>query len=171
VPAPGNIPGGKTELGKWVDGEGNFWMLGGQGQANTATSGVRGDFWRLAPITPPVPVQPGLYTTAKPGICGAESNVTYTIPAVAGATGYEWAYTGTNVTYTTSTTAPTNSLSFAANATGGGLRVRGVNGAGNGPWRDTTLTENPLTTATSTNSSNRTVSPGHRLLPRPRRRR
>ncbi len=92
------------------------------------------------------PAQPGLYTAAPSPLCAGQSNVTYTVPAVSGATAYRWHYTGGNVSYTASTTQPTNSLSFAANATGGALRVWAVDNNGDSSFlsRDTAITVNAL---------------------------
>ena len=65
-------------------------------------------------------------TTFTPGTTG----VGYSVPAITGATGYTWSYSGTGVTITGTGTSIT--LDFAANATSGDLSVRGTNTCGPG---------------------------------------
>ncbi len=86
--------------------------------------------------------QPGVFTAATPAVCRGANNVAYTVPAVSGATSYEWLYTGSGATFSggNSTTTPTNNVSFSGSATTGMVRVRAVNSGGNGPYRDTTVT-------------------------------
>ncbi len=156
-------PGARRQCDTWVDKDGNFWFYAGEGTNNTATASTRLDLWKLEAVVPPIPDQPGMFTTARPFVCMGESNVTYTVPVVSGATSYNWEYNGTNTTFTANTPTPTNSLSFAANATGGTLRVRAVNSAGNGPWRDTAITVNALPTVTSTNTGARSICQGDSL--------
>ncbi len=90
------------------------------------------------------PAQPGPFTAAPSPVCQGQNNVTYTVPAVSGATSYEWSYTGgTGVTFgSISTTSPTNTLNFSASAGSGLLRVLAVNASGNGPYRDTAIVVN-----------------------------
>jgi hypothetical protein len=90
------------------------------------------------------PGQPGVFTTAPAAVCQGQNAVNYTIPAVSGATTYEWTFTGGGVTFsgTTSTTTASNNLSFSGGASSGLLSVRAVNGAGPGPYRDTFITVN-----------------------------
>jgi hypothetical protein len=98
----------------------------------------------LLTIAPPLPPQPGVFTAAPAAVCQGTSGVTYTFPAVGGATSYVWTYSGSGVTFsgTSSTTTPSNNLNFSASATGGTLSVQAVNGAGPGPNRDTVITVN-----------------------------
>jgi hypothetical protein len=98
------------------------------------------------------PAQPGLFTTAKNPVCRGESGVTYTVPAVSGATSYQWDYTGgTGVTLGgTTTSGPSNTLNFSTSATSGTLRVRAVSSGGQSAWRDTAITVNVLPTAVIT---------------------
>jgi hypothetical protein len=63
-------------------------------------------------------------------VCNAPVTETYTIPAIVAATSYNWTYTGSNATITNSGNSIT--ISFAASATSGILRVYGVNSCGNG---------------------------------------
>ncbi len=97
-------------------------------------------------ISPGGPAQPGLFTAAPPTVCAGQTNVTYTVPAVSGATSYEWLYTGTGATFsgTATTATPTNNVSFSGAATSGTLRVRAVNGSNNSTYRDTAITINVL---------------------------
>ena len=112
------------------------------------------------------PAQPGLYTAAKPRVCVGETNVTYAVPTVSGATSYEWSYTGTGGATITAatTTGPTNTLSFAGPAGSGTLSVKAVNAAGSSSSRDTSITVNALPTATSTNTGSKSVCTGDSLL-------
>ena len=65
--------------------------------------------------------------TGTAAVCQGQSGVAYSVPAIAGATSYSWAYTGTGATITGTTNSVT--ISFASNATSGNLTVRGVNAA------------------------------------------
>jgi hypothetical protein len=54
VPAPGNIPGGRTNAVSWTDKSGNFWLFGGEGYATVG--GLTGnvvfnDLWEFNPST------------------------------------------------------------------------------------------------------------------------
>lgn len=62
--------------------------------------------------------------------CQGESNVTYSITPISGATSYTWAYSGTGASISGSTNSVT--VNFAANASGGDLTVYGTNTCGNG---------------------------------------
>src|SRR5690606_25394361 len=128
------MPGGRTQAASWLDKDGNFWVYGGQGQTTTSANAVRGDYWKIEGVAQPIPAQPGPFTVAKPTVCSGESNVIYTISAVPYASSYEWQYTGSNTLFNTTTTSPSNNLSFASNASGGILRVRAVNGSGASAW-------------------------------------
>jgi hypothetical protein len=110
------------------------------------------------------PAQPGAFTAAKPSVCVGESNVTYTVPAVVGATSYEWVYSGTGgvLIANATTSAPTNTLSFTG-AGSGTLRVRAVNGSGNGSYRDTAITINALPTVTVAPSGSQSICAGDSL--------
>jgi len=91
-----------------------------------------------------VPDKPTPFTAAPATVCRNASNVTYTVPAVTGATSYEWSYTGgTGATFgNATTTLPSNTVNFSGTATSGTIRVRAVNSAGSGPYRDTAITVN-----------------------------
>lgn len=65
-------------------------------------------------------------------VCSNSSGISYFVAGVVGAQTYEWSYSGTGVTITGNTNSVT--LSFASGATSGNLRVRAVNGCGNGNW-------------------------------------
>jgi|GEM_PF-1517032 len=73
---------------------------------------------------------PGAISGTSP-VCPATA-YTYTLPAVTGATYYTWSYSGTGATFSSSTTTPTNSISFASNATAGTLTVTPANACGTG---------------------------------------
>jgi N-acetylneuraminic acid mutarotase len=48
VPAPGNIPGGRTWAVGWADSSGNFWLFGGDGFVSSGSSGMLGDLWKFS---------------------------------------------------------------------------------------------------------------------------
>lgn len=91
------------------------------------------------------PDKPGAFTVSKTSVCKGSVGVTYTIPADALATSYEWSYTGTNVAITGTGSSVT--LDFAANATSGTLKVKGQNSCGKSLLsRDIDITVNSLPT-------------------------
>ena len=98
VPAPGNIPGARTNQAAWTGSNGNFWLMGGCGFDPSDAQVCFNDLWEYQPAdtvgspaaaaTPSFSLAPGNYTTAQ----------TLTISdATPGATIY----------YTTNGTAPT----------------------------------------------------------------
>jgi N-acetylneuraminic acid mutarotase len=153
-------PGGRHSFARWMDLNGNFWVYGG-----IATTNSKSDLWLLEGVPMPAPAQPGLYTTAKANVCVGESNVTYTVPSVAGATSYEWTYTGTGgaTLAAATTTGPTNTVSFAGPAGSGKLSVRAANASGQSAYRDTTVTVNALPTVSSSNTGARAICQGDSL--------
>ena len=51
VPAPGNIPGGRSGASSLADGSGNLWLFGGYGWDPNADSGNYNDLWKFNPST------------------------------------------------------------------------------------------------------------------------
>jgi hypothetical protein len=49
--AAGNFPGGRSYAVGWVDGNGNLWLLGGQGLDSAGSSGGLNDLWSFSPST------------------------------------------------------------------------------------------------------------------------
>jgi N-acetylneuraminic acid mutarotase len=47
----GNLPGARVEGNAWVDGSGNFWLLGGIGIDASDNSGILNDLWKYVPGT------------------------------------------------------------------------------------------------------------------------
>ncbi len=92
------------------------------------------------------PARPDPYTAAPSPVCQGQQTVTYTVPSVTNAVAYHWHYTGSGATYTASTTAPSNVVSFNSSATGGALRVWAVDNNGDSSFspRDTVITVNVL---------------------------
>lgn len=86
------------------------------------------------------PGNAGSLTGASP-VC-PNTNQTYTIPAVPGAAYYSWTYSGTNTTFSATTSVPSNTFTFASNATNGTISVTPVNacGSGTGATKSITLT-------------------------------
>jgi len=83
--------------------------------------------WSPCTAAPPAS---GAITGASP-VCPGSSQV-YSINPVPGATSYTWTYSGTNTSFTASTTNPSNTFDFANNATGGTISVTPVNLCGSG---------------------------------------
>jgi len=48
-PMPSNVPGGRSNPSTWVDSNGNLWMLGGWGSAQSGAQGDLGDLWMYKP--------------------------------------------------------------------------------------------------------------------------
>jgi len=46
---PGNGPGGRFFLARWVDTQGNFWLFGGYGEASGPPTGNLNDMWMYEP--------------------------------------------------------------------------------------------------------------------------
>jgi len=77
-------------------------------------------------------------------VCQGQNGVTYSVPAIANATGYSWTYSGTGATISNGAT-NNITISFASNATSGTLTVQGINSCGNGiPSANYPITVNPL---------------------------
>lgn len=77
----------------------------------------------------PLPAAAGTITGTASVMAGTPG-VQYTVPAIAGATSYTWAYSGSNATI--NGTGNTITINFASNATGGNLTVKGINACGDG---------------------------------------
>jgi hypothetical protein len=77
----------------------------------------------------PAPADAGAITGAAT-VYLSQSGVSYSIPVIANATGYEWNYSGTGATINGATNAVT--IDFSSTATGGYLTVKGVNACGEG---------------------------------------
>ena len=65
-------------------------------------------------------------------VCKGQAGFTFTIPAIANATSYNWVYTGTGITFSGNTSTVTATISNTA--TSGVIRVRGVSACLNGPF-------------------------------------
>ena len=48
TPAPGNIPGARTEAIHWTDAAGNIWLFGGIGYDSAGTGGNLNDLWKYS---------------------------------------------------------------------------------------------------------------------------
>ncbi|MFZ4521386.1 MAG: cytochrome c3 family protein [Bacteroidales bacterium] len=68
--------------------------------------------------------------TGSAVVCQGQSGVAYSIPAIAGATSYQWSYSGTG--FTPSGNGSSISGTFSAGATSGNLTVTGFNSCGSG---------------------------------------
>ena len=82
--------------------------------------------------------------TGPASLCRGITSQTYSIPAIANATSYVWAYSGTGATITG--TGNSISISFSGTATSGNLTVYGVNACGNGVLATRAITLTASTT-------------------------
>lgn len=71
------------------------------------------------------PAQPDSFTNYLSSVCVGTNNVVYTVPAVSGATSYNWTYTGTGATITNNGNSA--SINFSMSATSGVLEVTATN--------------------------------------------
>ncbi len=87
VPGAGNLPGSRTGPSTWTDGNGRFWLFGGDGFAASG-GGYLNDLWEFQP---PAPVAPGFSLSASPGsltiVQGASGTSTVTVTDLGGFTG------------------------------------------------------------------------------------
>ena len=70
--ASSNWPGGRTGASAWVDGEGDFWLFGGNGYDIDGELGVLGDLWMYNPSTGEWTWMAGSYNPNPPGVFGTE---------------------------------------------------------------------------------------------------
>ena len=95
----------------------------------TPTTGQCATTFTMTVTINPLPAAAGAITGTVT-VCQGATSVSYSVPAIANATSYTWAYSGTGATISGSTNSIT--INFASNATSGNLTVRGVNSCGNG---------------------------------------
>ena len=95
--------------------------------------------------------------TGNTTICAGTNGVTYTVPAISGATSYVWELPA-GVTGTSTTNSIT--VNFGATATSGTITVRGVNNYGAGGWSslDVMVTPKPATPVLTQNINTLTSS-------------
>lgn len=102
--------------------------------------------------------QPDPFTDSSKNVCAGSMQVRYTVPAVAGATGYVWSYSGSGHTINGSGNSVT--MNFAANAQSGTLSVQASNGGGLGAARTIAITVSPLPAVSITPSGDDTFCLG-----------
>lgn len=51
MPAPGNLPGGRSSSATWTDRDGNVWLFGGFGFDSSGNLGDLQDLWKFNPTT------------------------------------------------------------------------------------------------------------------------
>ncbi len=106
----------------------------------------------------PLPAAAGVIS-GTPTVCQGQNGVAYSVPAIANATSYTWAYSGTGATISGTTAAIT--INFATNATAGNLTVVGTNACGNGiVSANYAITVNPLPAAAGAISGTPSVCQG-----------
>ena len=80
----------------------------------------------------PLPGNPGIITGSS-AVCQGQTGVTYSVPAIALANGYEWSLpTGASIISGANTNQIT--VNFSTTAVSGDILVRGLNGCGAGQW-------------------------------------
>ncbi len=94
------------------------------------------------------PPQPLEFTTSTSILCQGDNSITYTMPAVSGATSYTWTYSGTGATITGTTNSVT--VSFSGTATSGNLSVTANNICGSSVARTLGITVNSVPSQPST---------------------
>lgn len=112
----------------------SFWVL----QEYTSTTSNQWETQWAKVIPCPTLVQPSAFTTSSSSICQGATNVAYSVPTVANATGYSWSYSGTGATITGTTNSVT--VSFSPTATSGTLSVSATNSCGNSAARTLAIT-------------------------------
>jgi N-acetylneuraminic acid mutarotase len=77
TPAPGNVPGTRTTAATWTDGNGNLWLFGGLGYADSSSpfQDFLNDLWKFDPSTNEWTWMSGSSTTpgsdnSEPGVYG-----------------------------------------------------------------------------------------------------
>jgi hypothetical protein len=136
--------------GATINGTGNSVTVSFSGSATPGTLSVAGNNAcgagtdrALSIAINTVPAQPGAFSAGPNTVCQGQSNVTYTVPAVSGATSYLWDYTGTGASI--SGTSESVSVNFSNSATSGSIRVFAQNACGNSASPQTiAVTVNPL---------------------------
>ena len=91
-------------------------------------------------------------------VCPGQASVPYSVPAIANASGYTWAYSGTNAAITG--TAENVTITFALNATSGNLTVKGTNSCLDGTSSTLSITVNPIPAAAGAITGETTVCQG-----------
>ncbi len=130
------------------------WATTTAATANTQTVGLRNN--RFPNTGRTFTWTPVCATMSAPGTISGSSPVcpntvqAYSIAAVTGATYYIWSYSGTGATFTTTTATPSNSISFASNATSGTLTVTPANPCNSGTAATRAITITAVTNATIT---------------------
>ena len=160
VTLAGNAPG--SGAGVWSVVSGTGGSFGNASSPTSTFSGTAGTTYTLRwtisnpPCTAstddvviefmPGPAAAGTISGTTP-ICAGISGVNYSVPAIAGATSYIWAYSGNGATI--HGTGNSVTIDFASNVTAGNLTVKGVNECGEGPVSPNyaiAVTASPVTT-------------------------
>ena len=129
TPAPGNIPGSRSNAASWTDKGGNFWLFGGSGVLANGFSGevnYFNDLWRYQPstthsfptvATPTFSVAAGTYTTVQTVTISdttPDATIFYTTDGTA-PTFNSAIYTSPLTVSTVSTTETVEAIAVAAN--------------------------------------------------------
>ncbi|MEZ4901166.1 MAG: hypothetical protein R2822_05090 [Spirosomataceae bacterium] len=113
----------------------------------TANNSCRSSIARTLSVTvDSTPAQPANFTTSSPTVCQGQNAVIYTVPAVAGATSYTWAFSSTGASFSSTTNSV--SINFSAAATSGTLSVTANNSCGSSIARTIAVTGQYLTDPT-----------------------
>ncbi len=89
VPAPGNMPGSRSDSATWTDSSGNLWLYGGYGADANGNSGNLGDLWEFSPLTNEWAWMGGSKTVGSTAVFGTQGtpsagNVPGAVPYPAG---------------------------------------------------------------------------------------
>ncbi len=106
----------------------------------------------------PLPFAAGS-VTGSAAVCQGQNDVSFTVPAIGGATEYIWSYSGTGATFSGNTNPVL--VDFSPTATGGDITVSGRNTCGDGTVSTGfTVTVNPLAGAAGAITGSGTVCQG-----------
>jgi len=72
VASADNHPGGRYGGTGWIDGDGNIWLFGGEGDDSTGTYGTLNDLWEFSPVDKEWTWMGGDNTAWQGGIYGTE---------------------------------------------------------------------------------------------------
>lgn len=108
--------------------------------ATQTTGSCRHSATTTATVSSSIPATPGAFTTSSSSVCKNQTNVTYTVPPVAGATSYTWSYGGAGAAI--SGTSNAVSINYSLLATSGTLSVSATNTCGSSAARTLAITVN-----------------------------
>ena len=97
VAAPSNQPGARLCPVSWTDSHGKLWLFGGQGYANSSSSGLLNDLWQYSPDTNQWTWISGVNTTNSHGVYGTRGAATNSTQPGARLCGLSWVDSSDNL--------------------------------------------------------------------------